>query len=52
MELLTFDETQRFITTFTRAHNMPYPQPDESSPCFPIIFAYGLTTNVQSFQNK
>jgi len=30
----------------------PYPRPDESNPCSPIIFVYGLITNVQSFQNK
>jgi hypothetical protein len=31
-----FYGTQTFITVFTRPATCPYPQPDQSSPCFPI----------------
>jgi len=30
--------TRRFITAITRAHHLPYPEPDQSSPCRPFHF--------------
>ena len=31
-----FYEAQSFITAFTRPRHLPYPEPDQSSPC-PLI---------------
>ena len=33
-----FNGNQNFITAFTSARHLPYPDPDQSSPCHPNHF--------------